>query len=97
MVSMVDNIRQTRRKTRHAPQAGMLLLRLSGRYVVQLSEWRTARLSAASAGNCREPVASCLAKTRLARRGFTAAAAAVPIPFDAMASCRITMHRCHKP
>jgi hypothetical protein len=38
----------------------------------------------------------CLAKTRLARRRFTPAAA-VPISFDAMASRRITMHRCHKP
>jgi hypothetical protein len=41
---------------------------------------------AAQLDNAREPVASCLAKTRLARRRFTAAAATVPIPFDAMAS-----------
>jgi hypothetical protein len=34
---------------------------------------------------------------QVGRRRFTTAAAAVPISFDAMASRRITMHRCHKP
>src|SRR5262245_59326899 len=50
--------------------------------------WRNSSL------NWRMP--ALLAQTRLAGRRFTAAPAAVPIPFDPMASRLITMHRCYK-
>src|SRR5262245_2727208 len=58
---------------------------------------RIANGSSFSASAGSDQAGSCLAKTRLTRRRFTPAAAAVPISFDAMASCRITMHRCNKP